>query len=284
MPQPIGILHFHPIVALLLVISSTRGASAQELRDVPITGGSLGGFVLPIEPVVTDIFIDAVRGWAWTVDDTKRLQIEGDVRVRFGGYNFSSTNAVIWINRIPSSSGLITQIAVYFPEAEEPTRRAGLGASGSDLLVTGSTRGEVSLSLTVIEDRPAPLNPILVQAESRVKAYLESIARGALLRSRPQLDAPIVPVDPPLRVGGSVEFSPAKPALSPETVRVAVDESRIFSPKGTISFSAGSTTIESKDDCVMLSGSVRVDYASPPGVGKLKELQLSADRAVIFLA
>lgn len=102
------------IICFVAISTLSLKTRAQELQDVPITGQSLGGFVLPTEPVVSDIIIEGVRGWAWDVDDTKRLQIEGDVRVRFGGYYFSSTNAVIWINRIPSGDGLINQIAVYF--------------------------------------------------------------------------------------------------------------------------------------------------------------------------
>ena len=272
------------IICIFAISIVALNAPAQELQDVPITGQSLGGFVLPTEPVATDIIIEGVRGWAWNVDDTKRLQIEGDVRVKFGGFYFSSTNAVIWINRIPSSDGLINQIAVYFPEAEEPTRRAGVGASGSDLLVTGSTRGDVNLTITLLEEKAPASNPTLLQGTTRVKAYLESVARGALLQTRPQLDAPIAPVDPPLVVGAPVLLPSQEPALAPSTVRVEVDETKIFSPQGTISFSSGNTTIETKDDCVMLSNSVRVDYASPPGVGPVRELQLSADHAVIFLA
>lgn len=272
------------IIFILAITTISSQTAAQELQDVPITGQALGGFVLPTEPVASDIIINAVRGWAWDVDDTKRLQVEGDVRVKFGGYYFSSTNAVIWINRIPSAEGLINQIAVYFPEAEEPTRRAGVGASGSDLLVTGSTRGDINLTITLLEEKAPPSNPTLIQGTTRVKAYLESVARGALLRSRPQLDAPIAPVDPPLVVGAPVDLPPEKTTLPQATVRVEVDQTKIFAPQGTLSFSSGNTTIETKDDCVMLSKSVRVDYASPPGVGPVRELQLSSDQAVIFLA
>ncbi len=270
--------------ALLVVGVAVTTAPAQELRDVAITGQSMGGFVLPTEPVSSEIVIAGVRAWAWDVDDTKRLQIEGDVRVKFGGYYFSSDVAVIWINRIPSSEGLINQIAVYFPEAEEPTRRAGLGASGSDLLVTGSTRGEITLSITMLESHAPVDNPMLRQGVSRLKNYLESVARGALLRTRPQLDTPPLIVEPPLVVGDAVSALAPVPPLPAATVRLPVDDGMIFRPKGTLSFAANDTTIETKDNCVILSGSVRVDYVSPPGEGMVRELQLSADRAVIFLA
>ena len=267
---------------LLALALLTTGARAQELRDVPITGESLGGFVIPVEPVASDIVIEAVRGWAWDSDDTKRLQIEGDVRVRFGGYYFSAKDAVLWIDRIPSDQGLINQIAVYFAQAEEPTRRAGLGAAGKDLLVTGSTRGEITLSVTMLERTPAPPNPILSRGVARLKGHLESIARGALLKPRAEVDSPPVIVEPPLIVGESPTPTVAAPATA-VTVRRSVDETQIFRPKGTFSFSAKATTIETKDDCIILSEGVMVDYVSPPGEGQVRELQLSADRAVVFL-
>ncbi len=272
------------ILCCVVIALICCASNAQELRAVPITGQSLGGFVLPIEPVVSDIIISAVRGWSWDVDDTKRLQIEGDVSIKFGGYFFSSTDAVIWINRIPSADGLINQIAVHFPKAREPTRRAGLGASGSDLLVTGSTRGDIKLSVTVMENRAPPANAIMTKGVNRLRAYLESVARGALLRTRPQVDAPEVPIEPPLKVGEPVRSPPPAPVAAAGTIIAAVDEATIFRPAGTISFSARDTTVETKTDCVMLSDSVRVDYTSPPGASVVKELQLSADRAVIFLA
>ncbi|MFM7480157.1 MAG: hypothetical protein ACKO4V_03385 [Planctomycetota bacterium] len=268
---------------LWLLLCATR-TDAQELRAVPITGQSLGGFVIPVEPVTGDIRIEGVRAWTWTVDDTQRVQLEGDVQVRFGGYFFTSTDAVVWINRIPSAAGLINQIAIYFPEAEEPTRRAGLGASGSDLLVTGSSRGEVQLSAVMVEQKPPPSGSVLTAATARVKRYLESVARGALLQRRPQVDAPPPPPrDPPLMIGASPVPPPPEPALPSPLIRAAKDSAEIFSPRGSVSFSAGDVSVDTAQNCVMLAGTVRVDYTSPPGEGPLRELQLSADRGVVFL-
>ncbi len=267
------------LLALTAAVASTH---AQELQDVPITGESLGGFVIPVEPVASDIVIQAVKGWAWDSDDTKRLQLEGDVRVRFGGYYFSAKDAIVWLDRIPSDQGLINQIAVYFPQADEPTRRAGLGASGSDLLVTGSTRGDVTLSITLLERKAPPANPALLRGTERLKQRLETIARGSLLEPRAWVDSPSVPVEPPLVVGAPALLPlPAKP--EPVTVKRAVDERQIFRPSGTFSFASKTTSIEMKDDCILLSEGVVVDYTSPPGDGPIRELQLSADRAVMFL-
>ena len=272
----------HRLVTALAMLALCAASPAQELRDVPVTGESLGGFVIPVEPIASEIRIEAVRGWAWTTDDTRRLQLEGDVRIRFGGYSFSAKDAIVWIDRIPSAQGVINQLAVYFPEAEEPTRRAGLGASGHDLLVTGSTRGEVSLSVTLLDRHPPSPNATLRRGVVRLRSHLESIARGAFLQPRAVVDAPPIPVEPALIVGASPGPVTA-PNTETVTVRLPVDESAIFRPQGSFSFSARTTSIETNDDCIILADGVMVDYSSPPGEAEVRELQLSADRAVLFL-
>ena len=60
-----------------------------------IDGSSLGGFVLPILPVQHDLEIDARKVRDWTVDDTKRLYLEGDVEVTLGTYAFRADAALI---------------------------------------------------------------------------------------------------------------------------------------------------------------------------------------------
>ena len=261
---------------LLALALLTTGARAQELRDVPITGESLGGFVIPVEPVASDIVIEAVRGWAWDSDDTKRLQIEGDVRVRFGGYYFSAKDAVLWIDRIPSDQGLINQIAVYFAQAEEPTRRAGLGAAGKDLLVTGSTRGEITLSVTMLERTPAPPNPILSRGVARLKGHLESIARGALLKPRAEVDSPPVIVEPPLIVGESPTPTVAAPATA-VTVRRSVDETQIFRPTQLAYGRAQRTYLGFAARHDLTSRPFAQPPDSPPSVGPKELVQRAMD-------
>ena len=104
------------LVAAMTVATAWGQGPARELTDVAITGDRLGGFVLPIEPVTSDIRITSVKAWAWKVDDTQRLQLEGDVRISVASYEFYSRKAFLWIDRIPSAEGLINQLAIYFPE------------------------------------------------------------------------------------------------------------------------------------------------------------------------
>jgi hypothetical protein len=124
------------IRAIILMLAVTQAALAQEMTNVTVIGDRLSGFVLPIEPVNSDLVIEGTRAFAWKVDDTRRLVVQGDVRVTVGAYSFATKKVVVWINRIPSAAGLITQCAMYFPEVGEPTRRAGLGVAGDDVLET----------------------------------------------------------------------------------------------------------------------------------------------------
>ena len=103
-------------LVLLLPLAFGPVASAQQV-DLVVNGESLAGFVLPVEPVEGGLTISAERRWEWTSLDTKRLWLEGDVSIDLGEYAFSAPAAAVWINRIPSSGGLITQYAVFFPEA-----------------------------------------------------------------------------------------------------------------------------------------------------------------------
>ena len=111
------------------------------LRQALITGDRLSGFVLPIVAQETDLVMQATRTLRWKVDDTLRLALQGDVRISVAGYSFMARDALVWINRIPSAGGLITQVAMWFPKVAEPTRGAGVGVAGSNVLVTASLRG-----------------------------------------------------------------------------------------------------------------------------------------------
>ena len=49
---------------------------AQEKeRTVTITGDRIGGFVLPVLPVESDIILSGLQSWTWKVDDTLRIQL-----------------------------------------------------------------------------------------------------------------------------------------------------------------------------------------------------------------
>ncbi|MGA0873569.1 MAG: hypothetical protein ACO3SJ_11890, partial [Phycisphaerales bacterium] len=164
------LVHAGLAAALALTVASgavgQQGAESGVVRTT-ISGQALGGFVLPVTPLEHELSIRGHRAWAWSVDDTQRLVVEGEVAIEFGSYRFRADEAVVWINRLPSAQGEITQFAIYFDEVREPTQRAGLTAGGRDLLVTGSAIGPVTLGTANLDRAAAPRSPVLVAAARR---------------------------------------------------------------------------------------------------------------------
>src|SRR5262245_34673318 len=78
-----------PALAVLLVLSASG-----EKAAAPAPGDRLDGYVLPVEPVESGISLAALRGWAWNSGATRRLFLEGTVRVQVGGYDLSADAAV----------------------------------------------------------------------------------------------------------------------------------------------------------------------------------------------
>lgn len=260
------------------------GTQAQDRARAPeIAGDRLSGFVLPIEPVGSDVHLRALRAWSWTVDDTKRLSLRGDVQIRLGAYNFLSDNAVIWINRIPSAEGLINQVAIYFDSVSDPSKQAGLGVGGEQLLVTASARGDIMLNVALMQDGLPPHKAMIQKAESRLAEYLKSLmASPPPLQKRPQLIGPeperdFVPIP-----GGEAP----EPPLSPPTALSEPASPRrapwLAGPQGTVRLSAQHVEIArgQEENIITASGEIVVELTSD----ELSEpqLTLAAERAVIF--
>jgi hypothetical protein len=257
-----------------------------------IDGTSLGGFVLPTKAIAGSCTMSATRGWRWKVDDTQRLFLEGDVRVALGGYTFSAKRASVWINRLPLATGDATQIAVWFERADEPTRRAGLGASGRDLLVTTSYLGETKLSLVSAESGAPRDGAFIAAGNARLARYLQQLSKGvvdgtATLGVQPTRDTPSKPADPMPTPGGAlVDMPAAAPDDLPSAFDLAVPSVGalpIFRPDGTVGFSADSVVIDERSDRVAVQGMVELEYLGSID-GAERRLQLSAERGVIFLA
>jgi hypothetical protein len=258
---------------------------------VTVTGDRLGGFVLPIQPITSDISVVAQQCWSWQVDDTTRVQLEGDVQIDVGGYAFTAAEAVLWINRLPSADGLVNQLAVYFPRVEEPTRRAGLGVTGEDVLIVGSALGTVKLSTTIINREPPEINTLLRRGEKRLARYLRGLLTAPLpsLSMRPQaleapppvLPTPVPGASPILRDSEAEALArlPQQVELPPEQVASIA----IFQPSGMVSFTANQIEIDQTEDTIIADGRFLVDYDPMGSNDDFAPLQLSAGGGVIFL-
>lgn len=275
--------------AILLVLLSALEITAQE--SIRISGDRLTGVVLPVEPITAPIRFNATRANTWTVDDTKRLLLTGDVRVSIGDFHFSGQQATVWLNRIPSADGLINQVAVYFEEVLDSSKRAGLGAEGSQLLITGSARGEVVLNVALLDERRPGGEAIVAKGETRLGQYLRRVVAGQLeLRRRPQIDGVAPPSSPQLEVGRSPSMAAdlAREVLPSTVTLPGASESAaipLFVPDGTVAFTAQQIDIieGEAENAILVTGEFVLEYADFRGREQWSRLTLTAQRAVVYV-
>ena len=292
-------------LSITAVLSTAHG----QVERARVEGDRLGGFVIPTEPGVWPITLRATNAHVWKVDSTQRVYLTGRVGVNLGTYDFTSDRAVIWIERIPSAKGLITQIAVWFPETIEPTKAAGLGAGGSNLFITASTYGDVSLSAVLFEPTAPAANEDLARAQQRLAAYLvELSAKPPALRILPEVLRPPRPPKPaPMVVGenapldrsvaakleaaaqpGAAQLMAQMPAAPPIPVvageAIPGSSSRpIVAPDSMVSFAAEQIDADAQTDQIALTKGVTIDVLPRFEGGASRALQMRADRGVVFL-
>lgn len=253
-------------------------------RRVRIRGDRLSGFVLPIEPLPGAITIQSLRADAWKVDDTQRLQVEGDVQISIAGQRFRAPAAAVWINRIPSQWGTINQIAVFFDEVSNPSRQAGTGVSGRHVLVTGSTIGEVELEAVRVEhDRPHP-TALLRRGEARLADHLRRIAGDPPpLAQWPKAEHPEEPE--PYRPEPGRRFRPEQIEW-PEEIELPEPEptSWLVPPTGTVRYSAADVEIVpgEEENTITMIGPLVIEYIAGDLADQWERITITAERGVIF--
>lgn len=284
-------------LAAAVAESASALPQAGETRRLLITGDRLSGMVLPTQPISANMTINADRAWTWTVDDTQRLELRGNVSIRFASFFFTTDAAQVWINRLPvqnadGTPGEVNQIAIYFLEASEPTRRAGFGAQGRDLLVTSATRGDVALNVTRRIHGVPPTSELLLRGQSRLATFLRQVQAAvdegtARLSATPILEEPIAPPVPPPQPGDPLELPNPKAAAQADSVTLPGLEggvgTPIFRPDGVISFVADEIVVDQKANAITIEGGVSVEYLSDVAQGA-QTLEMRAERGVAFLA
>jgi hypothetical protein len=274
-------------LSLGAVAASQASGQMGPTTVVSITGDRLSGIVLPIKPMPGELVMRGTEAWMWQVDDTRRVVLRGDVAIQVAGQDFRAAEAVVWFNRLPSEGGVINQIAIYFDAASDPTQRAGLGPSGSDLLVTASARGEIKLISPFVQTAPPELS-IVARGERRLAEHLKGVLAlprplppTTPLLTLPQFDMPQPPPE-------QIPMPGASPKLQPDQLPQAIalptqTSASLFTPRGVVAFSGGDVTIEESVDRIIIEKRVVVDYADEEAVGGPRRLTLTAERAVLFL-
>ncbi len=256
----------------ILISIISAGVSAQEIqfRDVQNKGDRLSGVVLPVLPRDAEITILALRADAWSVDDTKRLVLTTDIVISIGTYTFQAEKASVWINRMPTDRGVVSQIAVYMPTSTRTGGRAALGAEGKDLLIVGSTRGGINMDVALLTPKkPANQGAFIQQSESRLAGYIQGLQIGETkLSTRPEVIASPLPVEEDKTLISQVPVQQTK-------------QPWLRSKSGIMSITADHVELETGDieNTVTIVGNVVLELRSTSGID---DMQMTADRAVIF--
>lgn len=269
------------LLFLVPVASSPSVADDTRTTTLSFSGDRLSGVVLPIEPRKGNINFNALRARAWSVNDTKRLLLTGDVLIQIAGFTFEGEHAVAWVNRVPSKDGLINQVAIWLPEAYHRTSEAGSGPKGRNLLILGSARGEVNLNIAMLQKGAPSKSGMVRLAEQRLSAYLQNIQKGKpALNDRPQV----------LGIAEQPEFVPVPGGSIPgeHLPTGGIDRAPrpwLRSPGGVVSFSANTVKLDTgKDENTLVAdGKVVLDYRPGGGNASGGNLRLTAERAVVFL-
>jgi hypothetical protein len=262
---------------------SRTEAAAQNTTVIPAQSGrSLGGLVLPVEPKDGDISIRCTRGWHWRDGSTQRLVVQGDALIKIAGWQFEGPRLVIWLDRIPSAEGLITQVALWIPDATAHSSSVGRGPTGRNLLIVGSVRGETVIDTSMMSpEKPRELAHLIKKADDRLAAYVANLhTQHPILEDHPTIvDRHTPPEDFIPKPGGSLPAAIENP-LVPSTL----DEKWLRQPGASISFSANHMTVDAGEveSTILVDGNVVVHYRPANRNDELGALRLSAERAVIY--
>ena len=282
----------HLLIALaggLFVALSTNTSTAATVdtpKRIPASlGNTLGGLVLPVEPRDGNISMQAMRGWQWRVGSTQRLVLQGDARVDIAGWVFEGPRLVLWIERIPSAKGIVTQAAIWIPKATAHTSGVGRGPTGNNLLVVGTVRGETVLDTALLDAGPPKgLGSLVQRADDRLASYVADLQQHL----PPLTDAPTVvgqetPPESFVPVpGGSLPTA----FETPSHVKPQLASRWLQQPGATIAFSADHVTIDAgeEESTVLVDGEVVVHYRPANRQDETGALRLSAERAVLYVS
>ena len=257
-------------LVVICIISATLRAQEVEYKNAPIRGDRLSGVVLPVLPRDSEISITALRADAWTVDDTKRVVLTTDIIVSIGAYTFQSEKASLWINRMPTEQGVVSQIAVYMPTSTRTGGRAALGAEGKDMLIVGSTLGGITMNVALLTPKkPANQFAFIQQSETRLAGYIQRLQTGTItLSTHPEVIASPLPIDEDKTRISQVPIKQTKqPWLRSKSGIMSINADQVELTTGEL------------ENIVTIVGHVVLEIRSQSGVD---DMQMTADRAVIF--
>lgn len=262
--------HWFPLFIACILSSPSIAQDVPQLNIVH-RGDRLSGVVLPVLPRNSAITMTSLRADSWSVDDTNRLILTKDVVITLGTYTFQSEIASVWINRMPTDQGVVSQIAVYLPSSTRTSGRAMLTAEGEDLLIVSSTLRNITMDVALLTPkRPADQQEFLRKAEGRLAGYIQRLqSESTSLSTQPTIITSPTPADDEESIVTQVP--------------VKQEKHQWLRPKsGILSMTADRVELKTSDteNVITVIGHVVLELRSTTGVD---DMQLTAERAVVFL-
>ncbi|GJM19410.1 MAG: hypothetical protein DHS20C14_16230 [Phycisphaeraceae bacterium] len=287
------------VMACGSAVSAQPTSPDQVPRAVLLDGTSFAGVELPIAPVDGIIALAGQRAWVWSTPGdgpTRRVVLEGDVRVTLGRYEFRAERAAVWLDRIDDRGGApVYQVYAVFDDVRTPTADAAIAVEADRLPVQGviAPIGEVVLRADVTEQGPPPGGSAGVfEGEARATfAHRLGEVTGAIPPEREFVErAPAI--EPLARHLSPPSMARRSPPDAGDVPPAALGDGAsapvglvdpLFVSQGTFAVSVGDRVVVQtgeRANAAILSGGVSVQYSDPRGK---QSLELAAERGVIFL-
>lgn len=293
-------------------IAQNDDPGAAVIDEVAIDGRTFADVAFTDEPRSADTIIRSQRAWAWAEGSTRRLLLDGDVRIRVGLREFTADKAVVWMESVVGAAPNTRQFAFYFQNVRDPGGPGDKAVHADRLLVTGVITGELTLTTDLLE-RERPRDTFLKKGEERLAKYLRDLVspppppmpppepppfRHAAPTETPPREArtPATPTDTPAAPRAPAHTPAAEPPIRAErparapftpppqdpTLPPARRAAPILAREGVVSFHAPERSlVTGKDEnALIVSGGVIVQYVDHQ---RARSLQISAERAVVFL-
>lgn len=229
------------LAALVVIAGLANGVLGQDdpvgIDPLAITGEGFGPVRLPAAQGLDTIEVAGQRAWAWNeaslttgVAPTRRLVLEGDVRMVLGTLELRARRLHAWVQGLPDGG---QQFYILLEDANMPTGAPGSGVAGPIIPIEGSLApgAKVDLSSIVLEQAPPAgsgetgravamaqgvftdrlrqvVGIALPEVSGEMLAAEDAALRGVLQLARERLGALDVR-EPILPVRGRVSFSAA---------------------------------------------------------------------------
>ncbi len=242
-----------------------------QVDPLSLDGREFAGVRFRLEPVGGTIDLEARRAHAWQSGSTRRLFLDGDVRVSLPGHDLYARRAAVWFERIDAgieAGGGVYQVFVFMEQVGNAGADPELALEARHLSVEAVVR--VIAPVTLRADKPFQGEPparTIRDGELALAAHLRRLVGG-----RPS--APFTP--------GPVRVEDVPPIAIDRALPPARRDAPIFARQGVISAAAGQVKVvtEAGRTAVLLSGGIHVAYEDRASG---RTLLMEGAQGVVFL-